>query len=118
MGGPGGGGGRGGGGGGGGFGGPGGGGGMRMGGGGGGRGGFGGGGESTDRRFSATVSVNVSNVLNHFNPGGYNGNMTSPNFLLPTSVNSGFGGGGFGGGGFGGSVANNRRVDMSLRFSF
>jgi hypothetical protein len=111
MGGPGGGGGRGGGG-----------GGMRMGGGGGGgRGGFGGGGESSGRRFSATVSLNVSNILNHFNPGGYSGNMTSPNFLQPTSINSGFGGGGGGrgGGGFGGGMsANNRRVDMSLRFSF
>jgi hypothetical protein len=111
----------------GGFGGPGGGGGMRMGGGGGGRGGGGGGGgffgggETTDRRFNATVSVNVSNVLNHFNPGGYNGNMTSPTFLQPTSINSGFGGGGGGGGfgGFGGGMAaNNRRVDMSIRFTF
>jgi hypothetical protein len=95
---------------------------MRMGGGGGGgRGGFGGGGESSGRRFSATVSLNVSNILNHFNPGGYSGNMTSPNFLQPTSINSGFGGGGGGrgGGGFGGGMsANNRRVDMSLRFSF
>jgi len=103
----------------GGFGGPGGGGGMRMGGGGGGgRGGFGGG-ETTDRRFNATVSVNVSNILNHFNPGGYNGNMTSPTFLQPTSINSGFGGGGGGFGGFGGGMAaNNRRVDMSVRFTF
>jgi hypothetical protein len=100
---------------------------MRMGGGGGGRGGGGGGGgffgggETTDRRFNATVSVNVSNVLNHFNPGGYNGNMTSPTFLQPTSINSGFGGGGGGGGfgGFGGGMAaNNRRVDMSIRFTF
>ncbi len=96
-------------------------GGMRMGGGGGGgRGGFGGG-ESSGRRFSATVSVNVSNILNHFNPGGYSGNMTSPNFLQPTSVSTGFGGGGRGGGagGFGGGgAANNRRVDLSLRISF
>ena len=108
-------------GGGGGFGGPGGGGGgMRMGGGGGGgRGGGFGGGESTNRRFNATVSVNISNVLNHFNPGGYSGNMSSPTFLQPTSINSGFGGGGGGFGGFGGGMsANNRRVDMSLRFTF
>jgi hypothetical protein len=101
---------------------------MRMGGGGGGGrggggggGGFFGGGETTDRRFNATVSVNVSNILNHFNPGGYNGNMTSPTFLQPTSINSGFGGGGGGGGfgGFGGGLsANNRRVDMSIRFTF
>jgi hypothetical protein len=91
-------------------------GGMRMGAGGGGGGRGGGGGETTDRRFNMTLSVNVSNILNHFNPGGYNGNMTSPTFLQPTSINTGFGGGGGGGGG--GSVANNRRVDLSLRFSF
>jgi hypothetical protein len=91
-------------------------GGMRMGaGGGGGRGG--GGGETTDRRFNMTLGVNFSNILNHFNPGGYNGNMTSPTFLQPTSINTGFGGGGVGGMGAG-SVANNRRVDMSVRFTF
>jgi hypothetical protein len=117
MGGPGGGGGRGGGGGFGGPGGPGGGGGMRMGGGGGGRGGMGGG-ETTDRRFNATVSLNVTNFVNHFNPGGYSGNMTSPTFLQPTSVNSGFGGGAFGGGPGNGSVANNRRIETSIRFTF
>jgi hypothetical protein len=61
--------------------------------------------------------------LNHLNPGGYTGNLNSPQFGQPSSVNTGFGGGGFpgggpGGGGPGGSVANNRRVDMSLRFTF
>jgi len=102
----------------GGFGGPGGGGGMRMGGGGGGgRGGFPGS-ETTDRRFNATVGVSFNNIVNHFNPGGYNGNMTSPYFLVPTSVNSGFGGGAFVPGGGSGSVANNRRIDMSIRFTF
>ncbi len=95
-------------------------GGMRMG-GGGGRGGMGGGGETTDKRFNMTIGANINNVLNHFNPGGYNGNMTSIYFLQATSVNSAFGGGGPGGGGpggGGGSVANNRRVDLSLRFTF
>ncbi len=91
-------------------------GGMRMGaGGGGGRGG--GGGETTDRRFNLTAGVNVTNVLNHLNPGGYVGTLTSPQFGEATSVNTGFGGGGFGGRG-GNGTANNRRLDLSLRLTF
>jgi len=102
---------------------PGGGGGMRMsGGGGGGRGGMGGGGDTTDRRFNLTISANANNLLNHFNPGGYNGNMASIYFLQATAVNSAFGGGGGGPGGGpgggGGSIANNRRLDLSLRLTF
>ena len=99
-------------------------GGMRMGGGGGGgRGGMGGGGgDLTEHRYNMTVSVMFNNVLNHVNPGGYTGNLNSPQFGQPTSVNTGFGGGGPGGGGPGGgpggSTANNRRIEMSLRFAF
>jgi hypothetical protein len=116
MGGPGGGGPRGGGGG-GGRGGPGG-GGMRMGPGGGGRGGMGGG-DLTEHRFNLTLSVMFNNLINHFNPGGFVGNLNSPQFGQPTSINSGFGGGPAGaGGGFGGSVANNRRVEFQTRFTF
>jgi len=104
-------------------GGPRGGGGMRMGGGGGGgRGGMGGGGDLTEHRYNVTLSVMFNNVLNHVNPGGYTGNLNSPQFGQPTSVNTGFGGGGPGGGGPGGgpggSTANNRRVEMSLRYAF
>jgi hypothetical protein len=112
------------------------------GGGGGGRGGFGGGGDhgghgggggmrmgpaagrggmfgdSTDHRYSLTLSVMFNNVLNHVNPGGYTGILTSPQFGLPSTLNSGFGGGGPGGGGFGGAVANNRRIELQMRFSF
>ena len=89
-------------------------GGMRMGGGpGGGRGGFGGG--ETDRRFNLTASAQFENILNHFNPGGYQGVITNPFFLQATSVNTGFGGG-FGGPG--GSAANNRRVSLGLRLTF
>jgi hypothetical protein len=83
---------------------------------GGGRGGFGGG--STDRRFNLTIGLNITNVLNRFNPGGYQGVITSPQFLDPTSVNTGFGGGGVGGGGFGGGTANNRRIEFDSRFTF
>jgi hypothetical protein len=95
---------------------------MRMSqGGGGGRGGMGGG--TTDRRFSLTVGANFSNMLNHLNPGGYEGVLTSNQFGQPTSANTGFGGGGPGGGGGPagagmGSNANNRRIDLSLRFNF
>jgi Carboxypeptidase regulatory-like domain/TonB dependent receptor len=99
-------------------GGPGGGGGMRMG-GGGGRGGMGGGGDLTEHRFNVTLGVMFNNLINHYNPGGFVGNLNSPQFGQPTGINSGFGGGPGGGpGGGGGSVANNRRIEFQTRFTF
>jgi hypothetical protein len=93
---------------------------MRM--GGGGRGGGRGMGGSSDRRYTVTIGANFTNMLNHLNPGGYEGVLTSTQFGQPTSVNTGFGGGGAGGGvggfGGGGSNANNRRIDLSVRFNF
>jgi hypothetical protein len=92
---------------------------MRMGAAGGGRGGMGGGGDLTEHRFNLTLSVMFNNLINHFNPGGFVGNLNSPQFGQPTSINSGFGGGpGGAGGGFGGSVANNRRIEFQTRFTF
>jgi hypothetical protein len=93
---------------------------MRMGGGGGGRGGMGGmmGGSDTERRFNLTLSAQFENILNHFNPGGYQGVMTNPFFLQATAVNTSFGGGGFGGGGGRGQAANNRRISLSMRLTF
>ena len=89
-------------------------GGMRM--GGGGRGGFGGGmGEASEHRYNITLSVMFNNVLNHVNPSGYIGNLNSPQFGQPTSVNTGFGGGPGGGGG---TTANNRRIEFQTRFTF
>jgi hypothetical protein len=93
-------------------------GGMRMGGGGGGRGGpFGtmGSSSSSEHRYSMTFSVMFTNVLNHVNPGGYVGNLNSPQFGQPTGVNTAFGGGGFGGAG---TTADNRRIELQTRFSF
>jgi len=91
-------------------------GGMRgMGGGGRGMGGMFGG--NTEHRFNLTLGVNFTNILNHFNPGGYEGVITSPYFLEPTGVNTGFGGG-FAGGGMAGSTANNRRIDFQSRLTF
>jgi len=89
-------------------------GGMRMGGGGGGRGGMFGG-DSTNRRYNLTISAMFNNVLNHLNPAGYSGVLTSPLFGQPTAINTGFGGGPGGGGG---ASANNRRIELQLRFSF
>src|ERR1039458_2153464 len=90
-------------------------GGMRMG-GGGGRGG-GGGADTTEHRYNLSLSVMFNNLLNHYNPGGFVGNLNSPQFGQATGINSGFGGGGPGGGG-GGSTANNRRIEFQTRFSF
>jgi hypothetical protein len=64
-------------------------------------------------KYNLTISINASNVLNHFNEGRINGTLTSPFFGKSNSVGGGGGGGiGF----FGGSGA--RRVDLSLRFNF
>lgn len=93
-------------------------GGMRGGGGGGGmrgggmRGGGGGrdGGGTTNRRYNLTLSLNARNVLNTVNPANPVGNLSSVNFGQSLSVAGGQGG-------FG-SNADNRRVDMSIRFAF
>ena len=79
-----------------------------------------GGGGGSDHPYNLTFSLNAENVFNHLNPGGYQGVITSPYFLQATSVNTGFGGGGPGGGpgGPGGGAADNRRIQVGLRFSF
>ena len=74
------------------------------------------GGGGSDRPYNLTISVNASNIFNHTNPGAPIGNLNSP--LFGQSVSLAAGGISFGGGGIGGGVANNRRVDLSLRFSF
>jgi hypothetical protein len=92
------------------------------GGGGGGRGGGGpmgggdGGGGSSGRRFSLTASLMFHNMFNTVNQGAPVGSLNSPLFGQSLSL----AGGGFGGpgGGGGGAQAFNRRIDLSLRFSF
>jgi hypothetical protein len=81
-------------------------GGMRMG-GGGMRGGFGD--ATTNRRYNLTLSVSARNLLNTVNLGPPSGNLTSPYFGRSNSIASGFGPVG---------QANNRRVELQLRFSF
>lgn len=83
-----------------------------RGGGGGGGGGFGGG-DSSGRRFSVTASVMFHNLLNTTNPAAPIGTLLSPEFGQSIAQASG----GFGGPG-GAAQAFNRRIDLSLRFSF
>jgi hypothetical protein len=94
-------------------------GGGRPGGGGGGArggGGPGGGGDmggSSGKRYSLTASIMFHNMFNTVNKGIPIGNLLSPEFGEPTSLaNSGFGAGGAA------AQAFNRRIDLSLRFSF
>ncbi len=75
---------------------------------------------SASRKYSLNLSVNARNLLNTVNLATPNGNLSSPFFGVSTSTVSGggFGPGGGGGGGGGGGSAANRRIDLSLRFSF
>ena len=80
----------------------------------GGPGGFGGG---TDKPYNLTLGLQISNLFNRVNFGTPVSNISSRNFGQFTSTGGGFGGFGGGGGGFGGGAAN-RRVDLTMRFSF
>lgn len=105
---------------------------MRMGGGGGGRGGGGGGGGmmgggmrggggpppgmfgSQAHKYNITLSLQAQNLTNRTNLGSPVGTMTSPLFGQSNTTS----GGGFGPGGGGGNSSANRRLQLSLRFSF
>ncbi len=79
---------------------------------GGGRGGGRGGSSSdlTNHRYNVTASIYARNLLNTVNPGTPIGNLGSPLFGESNQISSGFGPTG--------QSANNRRLEMSLRFSF
>lgn len=78
---------------------------------GGGMGGMDGGGAS-GRKYSLTASIMFHNMFNTVNPAPPVGSLNSPLFGQALSL----AGGGFGPGG--GGQAFNRRIDLSLRFSF
>jgi hypothetical protein len=89
-------------------------GGMRGGGGGGGGprgGGMRGGGDTTNQRYNLTASIYARNLFNHDNLGAPVNSLSSPNFGESLGIASG----GYGGAG---STANNRRIEMGIRFSF
>lgn len=73
---------------------------------------------STSHRYNLIISVSARNLLNHNNPGAIIGNVTSPLFGLANQAQGGFGGGGGGGGGGFSENANNRRIELQLRFTF
>ena len=76
-------------------------------------GGGAGGGGGTEKPYNLTFSISVNNLFNTNNMGTPEGGLISPFFGLSRSTAGSFGF--FGGGG--GSSAN-RRVDLSVRFSF
>ena len=73
----------------------------------------GGGGDSSGRRYSLTARIMFHNLFNTVNPAAPIGNLISPSYGEAISQASG----GFGGPG-GAAQAFNRRIDLSLRFSF
>ncbi|MGA3185729.1 MAG: TonB-dependent receptor [Bryobacteraceae bacterium] len=65
----------------------------------------------TDKKYNLTVSIQGRNLLNHTNPGPIIGDITSPLFGQANSM-AGSGGGVFS------ENANNRRLELQMRFSF
>jgi len=63
------------------------------------------------RRYNLSISTSVRNLLNHTNPGPIIGNITSPLF---GQANQLAGGGGF----IFSEAANNRRLELQMRFTF
>ena len=66
------------------------------------------------RRYNLVISMQMENLLNHNNPGPIIGNITSPLF---GQANQPAGARDLGGGGFSES-ANNRRLELQVRFNF
>jgi hypothetical protein len=65
---------------------------------------------TTDRKYNLTISMQGRNLLNHTNPGPIIGDITSPLFGQANSMAGGYGA-------FS-ENANNRRLELQLRFSF
>ena len=67
---------------------------------------------TTSRRYNLTIGMSFRNLLNHTNPGPITGNITSPLFGQANQVFGSQNGEGFY------ETANNRRLEMQIRFSF
>jgi hypothetical protein len=70
-------------------------------------------GGGSDKPYNLTFSINASNVFNITNKSTPIGNLGSPRFGQSTGIGGTFGS-------FGGAGVNsgNRRIDLSVRFSF
>jgi hypothetical protein len=71
------------------------------------------GGDSSGKRYTLTAGLMFHNMFNNVNPGGIESNLLSPRLGEALSLANV---GGFGGNGF--AQAFNRRIDLTLRFSF
>ncbi len=67
---------------------------------------------AVDRRYNLTISMSARNVFNRNNPGPVIGNITSPLFGQANQMYGGANGEGFS------ENANNRRLEMQIRFTF
>ena len=68
---------------------------------------------SQNKKYNLTLSIQAQNATNNVNLGAPVGTMTSPLFGISNTTSSGFGGPGGGGG-----SSANRRIQLSMRFSF
>src|SRR5262249_38543293 len=66
---------------------------------------------TASRRYNLMISLSTRNVLNHTTPGPIIGNITSPLFGFANQP-AGSGGSGFS------EAANNRRLELQMRFTF
>jgi hypothetical protein len=64
------------------------------------------------RRYNLIVSMSIRNLLNHTNPGSINGDITSPLFGHANQMAGNTNGEGFS------ENANNRRLELQIRFTF
>jgi hypothetical protein len=67
---------------------------------------------STGRHYNLTFSMSIRNLLNHTNPGPIIGDITSPLFGFANQIYGAQNGEGFY------ETANNRRLEMQIRFAF
>ncbi len=67
---------------------------------------------TSSRRYNLTISMSIRNLLNHNNPGPITGNITSPLFGYANQIAGSPNGEGFY------ETANNRRLELQIRFAF
>lgn len=67
---------------------------------------------TTNHRYNVSVSMSARNLLNHTNPGPISGNITSPLFGRANQMAGNLNGEGFS------ENANNRRLELQIRFTF
>ena len=67
---------------------------------------------NTSHRYNLNVSMSARNILNHTNPGPIIGNISSPLFGRANQVAGSLNGEGFS------ELANNRRLELQIRFTF